>query len=190
MKYKILYDKAKHTDHLIDKSGGIGLTQFHSREAIKGIVLSVFPNSTIKGSGSHKIAFSIQSNDRIFILKVGKKESIENDHKIYKRLPKEIRQKYYAQIFWHTKYCLLQEYGQTVEVTDEQLENLRKILSPYGLIDMKRENVKKIDNQLKIIDANLAEGKLSGILKIADIIKSVLEKTRSTLHRLIKPKSS
>jgi hypothetical protein len=183
--YKTLYTKAKHVDHLIDKYGGVG---FNSSEETKYIVLIVFPNSTVEGSGWHKTAFCIQSNDRMFILKVGKNESIENDHRIYKRLPKKIRTKYFAKIFWHTKYCLLQEYGQAVEVTDEQLENLRKILSPYGLIDLKRENFKKIDDQLKLIDANMAEGKLSGILKLADIIKTRLEITRKILQHLIRQK--
>jgi len=95
------------------------------------------------------------------VLKVSNKRSIENDHRAYKRLPESIRHQLFARIFWHTKYCLLQEYGFSVHVTGEQLAYVRRVVYKYGVYDIKAEN-------LKIVDANATAFLLPAVLRVID----------------------
>ena len=74
---------------------------------------------------------------------------------LYKRVPEGVRHQLFARIFWHTKFCLLQEYGSPAKVTKEELNSLRAMVYKYGISDIKAENLKRIDGDLKIIDANV-----------------------------------
>ena len=75
-------------------------------------------------------------------LKVGKSESIERDHEAYKQMPPSVRHAYFARLFWHTKYCLLQEYGVEADVPAQDLAQLRAIAYQYGLLDITCDNIK------------------------------------------------
>ena len=89
-----------------------------------------------------KLSLASTQFDQKIVLKVGPKNSIENDHRAYKRVPESMRHKLFARIFWHTKYCLLQEYGFPAHVTQEELTQLRRVVYRYGIFDVKAENVK------------------------------------------------
>ena len=119
------------------------------QEQLKSIVLKNFPDLYVTNVGWHKIVFGIHSIDQKIVLKVGSKNSIENDHRAYKRVPENMRHKLFARIFWHTKYCLLQEYGFPAQVTQEELTHLRRIVYRYGIFDVKAENLKRIDGELE-----------------------------------------
>jgi hypothetical protein len=110
------------------------------------------------------------------VIKVGTKKSIENDHRAYKRVPESMRHQLFARIFWHTKYCLVQEYGFPVQVTEEELAILRRVVYKYGIFDIKPDNLKRIDGQLKIIDANVTIIPIPTLLRKVDEVKPKLPK--------------
>ncbi len=161
---------------------------FIPQEELKGLVLKNFPDLYLKDVGSHKIVFGIHSIDQKIVLKVGAKKSIENDHRAYKRVPENQRHQLFARIFWHTKYCLLQEYGSSANVTQKELDSLRGIVYKYGVFDVKADNLKRIDGELKIIDANVTPFPLPTVWKMVDEAKPKLPKQlRLFIKKLTKP---
>ena len=78
---------------------------------LEQIVLMIFPDARLSNFGLHKLVFRLRHKSHELALKIGKSEAIELDHKAYKQMPTSIRHVYFARVFWHTKYCLLQEYG-------------------------------------------------------------------------------
>ena len=185
MKYKTLHHTARQIDHLIDH-------HLHSRRAsiipqdeLKRIVPKEFPDLYVQSFGWHKIVFGIHSAEQKIVLKVGAKGSIENDHRAYKRVPENMRHKLFARIFWHTKYCLLQEYGFPAQVTQEELSRLRRIVYRYGIFDVKAENVKRIDGKLRIIDASIASIPIPFVLRKIDEVKPKLPKKLTLFFKTI-----
>jgi hypothetical protein len=78
----------------------------------------------------------------------------------------------YSLNFWHTKYCLLQEYGFPAHVNARELTQLRRMVNRYGIFDIKAENLKIIDGELKIIDANITSIPIPFVLRKIDEVKS------------------
>jgi hypothetical protein len=176
LKYKTFHHTARHIDHLIDHYIHSRGTSFIPQNELKNIILKNFPDLYLKDSGWHKIVFGIHSIDQKIVLKVGTKNSIENDHRAYKRVPESMRHQLFANIFWHTKYCLLQEYGFPAHVTEEELNVLRRFVYKYGIFDIKADNLKRIDGKLKIIDANFTSIPIPTILRKMDELKPNLPK--------------
>ncbi|XHH10455.1 MAG: hypothetical protein ACFCUE_07455 [Candidatus Bathyarchaeia archaeon] len=137
---------------------------------LQNIVPTVFSGAVMQSFGMHKLVFHIVYRKRDLALKIGKKDAIEDDHKAYKKLPHPYRHVYFARVFWHTKYCLLQEYGEEVEVSPQELSQLRSVANKFGLLDISCENIRNIDGYLKIIDAALAPDGLFGLYKAADYV--------------------
>jgi hypothetical protein len=117
LKYKTLHQTARQIDHLIDRYIESKGTSFIGQDELKKLILKDFPDLYVKDAGWHKIVFGIHSIDQKIVLKVGPKTSIEKDHRAYKRVPESMRHQLFAKIFWHTKYCLLQQYGYSANVT-------------------------------------------------------------------------
>lgn len=176
MKYKTLYQTARQIDHTIDhylhKTGSATIPQLQLRQLIQ----KNFPEYYVKDYGWHKIVFGIKTTQEKIVLKVGNKRSIENDHRAYKRLPESLRHQFFAKIYWHTKYCLLQEYGYPASVSPEELDCLRLMLYKYGIFDVKAENIKQIGGQLKIVDANATSYPVATLLRKMDEVKPKLPK--------------
>jgi hypothetical protein len=170
VKFKSLHQKAHLTDDLIaaylnSKRGG-----FVPMQELRDIVPTVFPEAKMVSFGMHKLVFHLKHGHHDLALKVGRKEDIEKDHTAYKQLPHPYRRVYFARVFWHTRYCLLQEYGTEVDVTPEELSQIRSIASKFGLLDISCENIRNIDGYLKIIDATIAPTGLYGLYKAADFV--------------------
>lgn len=176
MKFKILHHKATQIDHLIDHYMRSRGSLFIPHEELKSLILKNYPDLYVKDLGWHKIVFGINSTDQKIVLKVGAKKSIENDHRAYKRVPENQRHQLFARIFWHTKYCLLQEFGAPANVTQKELDNLRRTVYKYGIFDIKADNLKLIDGELKIIDANVTPFPLPTVWKMVDEAKPKLPK--------------
>ncbi len=176
MKYKQLYDKARQIDHLVDHYMYSNRTSVISQEELKTLVLKDFSDLYVKNFGWHKIVFGIHSLDQEIVLKVGAKKSIESDHRAYKRVPENQRHQLFAKIFWHTKYCLLQQYGSPAKVSQKELDKLRGIGYKYGIFDIKADNLMRIDGKLKIIDANITPFPLPTVWKMIDETKPKLPK--------------
>jgi len=185
VKYKTLRQTAKEIDHLIDHHLNSTRISAIPQEDLKKIVLKKFPDFYVQNFGSHKIVFGIHSIDQKIVLKVGAKNTIENDHRVLKRLPENMRHPLFARIFWHTKYCLLQEYGFSAHVTQEELTRIRRIVNRYGVFDIKAENLRRIDGNLKIVDANVSSIPIPYVLRKIDEVKPNLPKKLTIFFKTI-----
>jgi hypothetical protein len=170
VKFKTLHQRAEILDDLIDAYIDSKKTAFVPIQELQNIVPTVFSEASMQSFGMHKLVFHILYRRRDLALKIGKKDAIEADHRSYKQIPHPYRHVYFARVFWHTKYCLLQEYGVEVDVTPEELAQIRSIASKFGLLDISCDNIRNIDGYLKIIDAGLAPPGLFGLYKAADFV--------------------
>ncbi len=171
MKFKSLHKRAELLDEIIDaylKSKT--RAAFVPMNDLKTVVPLVFPRTSMVSFGMHKLVFRVGHKSHELALKIGKEDAIEYDHKVYKQLPSQYRHVYFARVFWHTKYCLLQEFGVEVEVTPQELSQIRSIANRFGLLDISCENIRNIDGYLKIIDAAIAPQGFFNIYKAADFI--------------------
>ena len=185
MKYKNLHYIARQIDHSIDHYMHLSGSSTVPQTELRKLILKNFPDLYIMDAGWHKLVFGIHSIDQKIVLKVGTKTSIENDHHAYKSVPESLRHQVFARIFWHTKYCLLQEYGYPVQVTQEELTRLRSIVYRYGIFDVKAENLKRVDGKLKIIDANATSIPIPFVLRKIDEVKPKLPKKITVLFKTI-----
>ncbi len=171
MKFKSLHEKAKLLDELIDEYIEAKGTSFVPMSELEKTVKGVFPGAVLVNFGFHKLVFHLRHKSHELALKTGRSQAIEFDHKVYKQLPASLRHVYLARIFWHTKYCLLQEYGVEAEASAEAMVKLRAIASEYGLLDITCDNIRSINGNLKIVDASMAPPGLFKLWKAADVIK-------------------
>jgi hypothetical protein len=171
VKFKSLHEKAKLLDDLIDEYIKTKNSGFVPMENLERIVLMIFPDAHLSNFGLHKLVFRLRHKSHELALKIGKSEDIERDHETYRQMPPSMRHVYFARVFWHTKYCLLQEFGVEADVSAQALVQLRAIASKYGLLDITCDNVRSVNGNLKIIDASIAPPGLFGLWKTADFIK-------------------
>ncbi len=183
MEYKELHHEAKHIDRLIDARINQTGAPFPAREEVENVLSKNYPDFYVENCGWHKIVFRNRSFDHKVVLKIGPKRSIENDHRVYKRVPERVRHRFFARIFWHTKYCLLQEYGLPAKATPEQLTCVRDAVYKYGIFDVKSDNLRWINGELKIVDANVTRIPLPTVLRKIDEVKP---KFPAKLNLLIK----
>lgn len=192
MKFKSLHEKAKLVDDLIDEYIKAKRTSFVPMSGLEKVVKVVFPDAVLVNFGFHKLVFHLHHKSHQLALKTGRSQAIEFDHKVYKQLPASLRNVYLARIFWHTKYCLLQEYGIEAEASAEAMAQLRAIASKYGLLDITCDNIRSINGNLKIVDASMSPPGLFKLWKAADVIKLRLpEPVRKAIRKsrmLIKAK--
>ena len=149
---------------------------FIPQNELKNLILKNFPNLYIKDAGWHKIVFGIRPIDQKIVLKVGPKNMIEKDHRAYKRVPENMRHQLFAKIYWHTQYCLLQEYGSPANATQKELDSPRRIVYQYGISDIKAENLRRFDDGKRIVDANVTPFLLPTVWKMVDEAKPKLPK--------------
>jgi hypothetical protein len=185
LKFKSLHYIARQIDHSIDHYLHLSGSPVIPQLQLKELVIENFPDLYVRDFGWHKIVFGIHSADQKLVLKIGTKKTIENDHRVYKRIPESMRHQVFAKIFWHTKYCLLQEYGFPVQVNEEELIQLRRIVNRYGIFDVKVENLKRIDGKLKIIDANVTSIPIPYVLRKIDEVKPKLPKRLTHFFKII-----
>jgi hypothetical protein len=171
VKFKVLHQKAKLLDDLIDEFRKTKRTSFVPLRNLQELVLAIFPDAVMVNLGLHKLVFRLRHKSHELALKIGKSQSIELDHEVYRQLPSSLRHVYFAIVFWHTKYCLLQEFGLEVEVSAQKLAQLRAIASKYDLLDITCDNIRSVNGTLKIIDASIALRGLLRLWKTADVIK-------------------
>jgi len=171
VKFKTLNKRAKLVDDSIDEYIKTKNGHFVPMQNLEEIVLTVFPDAHVSNFGLHKLVFRLRHKSHELALKIGKSEAIERDHEAYRKMPQSTRHVYFARVFWHTKYCLLQEFGVEAEVSAQDLVQLRAIAGKYGLLDITCDNIRSVNGNLKIIDASIAPPGLFGIWQTADFIK-------------------
>jgi hypothetical protein len=128
------------------------------RKLLLPLVGMVFPVQKHLGKGYFKSVFNIVApGGKLHLaLKIGRPEAIEMDWGIYMMAKQGgLANKYFAQCYWKTKYCLLQEYGKRRKVPGRVLKDLRARAHRIGLSDIKRDNIRHIDGRFKIVDANI-----------------------------------
>jgi hypothetical protein len=170
VRFKSLHERAQILDELIDAYMSAKKSAFVPMNELRNIVPMIFPDTAMLSFGMHKLVFRLRHKRHELALKIGKKDAIEKDHKAYKQLPGKFRHVHFARVFWHTKYCLLQEFGVEAEVTPEELVQLRSIASRFGLLDISCENIRNINGYLKMVDAGVAPPGLFRLWKAADFI--------------------
>ena len=183
MKFKSLYEKARALDRSIDNYIEMERAGFVPMRKLKELVIAVFPEAVMVNFGLHKLVFHLKHQSRDLALKVGKAQSVERDHRTYNLLPPPLRHTYFARIFWHTKYSILQEYGTEADVTQRELLQLRALAGRYRLLDITCDNIRWVDGQLKIIDAGISPPGLFRLWKTADTISRRLPSPVSRIIR-------
>jgi hypothetical protein len=124
-------------------------------------VLNVFFPKTRdvrSGNGFFKHVFIIHFQKRKLALKVGRNlKDIRKDHTTYARLCNRIgtrsANRHFARIYWATGLFMLQKYGRRVSVPEEQVVRLKRFGRKNGLRDIREENIMKVGQSFKIIDA-------------------------------------
>src|SRR5712692_2145202 len=94
------------------------------------------------------------SRERDLVLKTGNRRSLYQDWRTYRRLPATLRNRYFAKLYWRTKYCLLQKYGKAGRVPPKRLATLKTVAQEHGLIDVRPDNIRLVEGVFKIVDAS------------------------------------
>ena len=150
VRHKRIKEIANLIDAFVDRYRKINDRKTFPHMQVGTIVRMLF-NSKPLGKGWHKSAHLVYSTKRNLVFKFGRKVAIRRDTNVYKRIPN----RYYAKVYWFTKYCMLQKYGIKSKVSKSELKRLQKIGKQYGLGDIRPDNIRKVDGKLKIVDANL-----------------------------------
>ncbi|MDR0470624.1 MAG: hypothetical protein LBH79_02715 [Nitrososphaerota archaeon] len=176
MRYREIYHQAKQIDQLIDNYIDKE-KRFPTREKLGKLLLENFSVFYVVGWGRHKVIFGSHKADRRVVLKIGPKRNIESDHHAYKAVPEQNRHQFFAKIYWHTRYCMLQEYGLPAQPTPEQIQGFRYALARYGIVDIKATNLCMINGGLRLVDANVTRLPMPIIQqRLADLKRIVFKK--------------
>ena len=154
MLYKAIKEKARQIDDFIDSNKRAFKLPM---KEVDIVIRYLFPSCYIRSKGWFKTVFKVCTEEKEVVLKIGKSKSIKKDVDGYKKIPPKVRRKHFARMYWHTKYTILQEYGEEASPTNNEVEELRKIALKYGLGDIKRENIRSFGGKLKIVDFNIEE---------------------------------
>jgi hypothetical protein len=154
MRHATLKKRAEFIDLIIDQYKHVRGQKNFPKKIVAGVVSLLFPDSNFEGRGAFKEVHAVHSRARTLVLKLSNKKSTKRDWNVYRRLPSGIRNRYFAKIYWHTKYCALQKYGKHANISEQELDKLRKRVRNYGLRDIRADNVRKVEGHFKIVDAN------------------------------------
>jgi hypothetical protein len=104
--------------------------------------------------GFYKHVFVIHSDKKKLALKIGRSNKhIKKDFATYENLPANIKNRYFAKIYWRHNLFMLQKYGKNSIVSDSVERKLKKIGRKYGLKDVRKANIMKFGKNFKIVDA-------------------------------------
>ena len=156
MRHALLHRTAKIVDLFIDAYKQKRKRRTFPHKEISNIIAYLFPGSSWGGRGAFKSVHRVYSRGRTLAFKTSNPRNIRSDVRVYRRIPDTIRNRYFAKVYWHTKYCLLQKYGREANVPAGKMLRLKKIGREYGLKDIRPANVRKVDGRFKIVDASPA----------------------------------
>lgn len=154
MRHANIYKVAILHDQLIDAYCNARNRSNFPHGTASEIIKKLVPGTRILGRGYFKTAHLVYSRSRNLVLKTGSPRSITADIKAYNCLPKNIRNRYFAKVYWNSKYCLLQKYGKKIAVSDSELKRLKVVGKQHGLQDVSPKNIRSFDGLFKIVDAN------------------------------------
>ncbi len=159
MRHALIHRKALLIDHFIDAYTRARRRKSFPHKAVGIVIRLLFPGSTFSGRGAFKTVHKVSSRERDLVLKTSSRKSIHHDERAYRRVPRTLRNRYFAKIYWRTKYCLLQKYGRPGRVPPDRLAKLKEVGGRYGLTDLREENIRRVEEAYKIVDANIGRGR-------------------------------
>lgn len=159
MRHKNILKKAKFIDEFVNHYNKIRKRSSFPHKEVKSIIHFLFQGSSYSGKGKYKSVHRVSSRAKDFVLKTSHTKNIKNDVRAYNKLPENICNRYFAKIYWITKYCLLQRFGKSAKIPQQVLKKLKSIAKDHGLTDVRQENVRKFGRTFKIIDASLSKRK-------------------------------
>lgn len=154
VRHETIYQKALLIDKFIEYYMKAKKRERFPRKEAGQVIRLLFPNSRYAGQGASKTVYQISSRARDLALKVSREDNIRNDVSVYNQLPKNVRNRCFAKIYWNTKHCLLQKYGKSIIVPPEVIQSLKEKVKPFGLVDVRAANITRVDGKFKIVDAN------------------------------------
>ncbi|MBI1818806.1 MAG: hypothetical protein HYR81_00570 [Nitrospirae bacterium] len=171
MRHKNIRKKAEFIDKCIDRYLKLRKCKNIPRNKVVQFMGFLFPRGKEIGKGNYKTVFSIPSGDgkRGVVLKISRASKIKEEFKNYKDIkPKKTRNKYFAKIYWKTKYFLLQKEGKEMKVSkpaNMEIKNIKKKLKKQAIsiTDIGQNqshfyrNIAEFEGGLKIIDFNLSK---------------------------------
>jgi len=133
-------------------------TQTVPYKEIEAIINVFFPKTAhINSSGGFiKQVYIIHSHKKLLALKLGERADIKRDYNVYLSLPRSLRNRYFAEIYWRSAggRFILQEFGEKKQIPGKELKRLQEIGHKFELKDVRAANVMAFDGAYKIIDAD------------------------------------
>jgi len=157
VRHALIHKRAVLIDHFIDAYKTARRRRSFPHKAVACIILLIFPGSAFSGRGAWKTVHKVSSRERDLVLKTSNPRRLYDDWRAYSRLPPTLRNRYFAKIYWKTKYCLLQKYGKPGRVPPERLSKLKAVAQRHGLTDVRDSNIRMVDGIFKIVDASPAK---------------------------------
>jgi len=156
MRHTRIYKRALFIDQFVDAYQKVRKRHNFPHREVASVIEYLFPGCIYTGRGAFKTVHKVSSRARDLVLKTSNPKNIRSDRRAYRRLPPTIRNRYFAKIYWTTKYCLLQKYGRQADhIPPRQLKKLKAVARACGLTDVRPGNIRKVDGRFKIVDANL-----------------------------------
>lgn len=155
MRHTRIYEKALLLDAIVRAYRRSRGRKSFPHKMVGQIIPLLFPGSKRLGRGAFKTAYRVSSTARNLVLKTARSRYIRRDLELYKTIPSRVRNRYFAKIYWGTKYCLLQKYGKEKNVPQKIRKKLKAKGKEFGLSDVRDDNIRWVDRRFKIVDANL-----------------------------------
>lgn len=155
-RHRKIYKTAVLIDGFVDRYKKGRKRRTFPHKEVKIIMHLIIPGSRYTGRGAFKTVHKVSSRARDLVLKTSNPKNIRSDVRAYRKLPSSIRNRYFAKVYWWTKYCLLQKFGRKARnVPDDAMRRLKEVGRKHGLADIRPENVRKVDGHYKIVDASV-----------------------------------
>lgn len=155
MRHARIKQKARFLDQFIDDYKRMRKRKNFPHQAVEKIMPLIFRRWRREGRGAFKTVHRVSSTSRHVALKTASAKHIRRDWRIYKGLSRRTRNRYFAKIYWTTKYCLLQKYGKSIRrIPRREMHKLKRFARENGLWDVRPANIRRMDGHYKIVDAN------------------------------------
>jgi hypothetical protein len=155
MRYSLIHRRALLLDQFIDAYKRVHRRRTFPRQQVSIVLRLLFPGSSVAGRGAFKTVHKVSARVRDLVLKTSARKNIRMEERAYKRLPPTVRNRYFAKVYWRTKYCLPQKFGSVCSVQPSCLARLRQGARKYGLTDLRPGNIRCVGSVGKIVDVTV-----------------------------------
>jgi hypothetical protein len=163
MRHALIHRKALLLDQFIDVYKRVRRRKTFPHQATAKIIPLLFPGSSVAGRGAFKTVHKVSARVRDLVLKTSARKNIRMEVRAYRKLPSRIRNRYFAKVYWRTKYCLLQKFGSECDVPPSRLARLKQVARKYELTDVRPGNIRCVGGVGKIVDATVVRRERGGV---------------------------